>query len=117
MVADIWNREKQNVNALKIARRGELLYDKFVGFVNDLDELGKALGKATDKYDSALGKLKTGRGNLIAQAEILRGMGLNPSKTLHDKHLHDTELSDAGRPNVNDDSKAKAHQKTKPQED
>src|SRR5690554_7785768 len=87
MVADIWNREKQNVNALKIARRGELLYDKFVGFVNDLDELGKALGKATDKYDSALGKLKTGRGNLIAQAEILRGMGLNPSKTLPDKHL------------------------------
>src|SRR5690554_8234527 len=96
MVADIWNREKQNVNALKIARRGELLYDKFVGFVNDLDELGKALGKATDKYDSALGKLKTGRGNLIAQAESLRGMGLNPSKTLPDKHLPDTELSDDG---------------------
>lgn len=117
MVADIWNREKQNVNALEIARRGELLYDKFVGFVNDLDELGKALGKATDKYDSALGKLKTGRGNLIAQAETLRGMGLNPSKTLPDKHLPDTELSDAVRPDANDDSKAKENPKTKPQEE
>lgn len=87
MVADIWIRENQNANAVEIAKRGELLYEKFVGFVTDMEGIDKAINKASEKYIDAIGKLSKGRGNLIGQAESLKNMGLNPKKTIPDNYL------------------------------
>lgn len=89
MVADIWKREYQNENAVAIARRGELLYEKFAGFVSDMEDIGKFMNKASDKYSDAIDKLSKGQGNLIWQAEKLKSMGLNPkaNKSIPEKYL------------------------------
>lgn len=81
-VAHLWRQEAQSRNALEIARRGAELYDKFVGFVDDLEALGGRLKQAQKEYDTAHGKLTGGRGNLIRQAEMLKELGVKPSKTL-----------------------------------
>ncbi|MHB8784517.1 MAG: DNA recombination protein RmuC, partial [Desulfobacteria bacterium] len=81
-VAHLWRQEAQSRNALEIARRGAELYDKFVGFVEDLEALGGRLKQAQKEYDTAYGKLTSGRGNLIRQAEMLKELGVKPSKAL-----------------------------------
>lgn len=81
-VAHLWRQESQSRNALEIARRGAELYDKFVGFVEDLEALGGRLKQAQKEYDTAYGKLTGGRGNLIRQAEMLKELGVKPSKAL-----------------------------------
>lgn len=82
LVADLWKREYQNRNAIEIAERGAALYDKFVGFVDNLSDVGANLDKARKSYDSAMGQLKEGRGNLIGQAEKLRELGVKAKKAL-----------------------------------
>jgi DNA recombination protein RmuC len=84
-VAHLWRQEQQNRNAQDIASRGAELYDKLVGFVEDLDKLGERLNQAKDVYDKAYGKFTTGRGNVIRQAEMLKVMGVKPSKQLPQK--------------------------------
>lgn len=84
-VAHLWRQEQQNRNAQDIASRGAELYDKLVGFVEDLDKLGERLNQAKDVYDKAYGKFTSGRGNVIRQAEMLRVMGVKPSKQLPNK--------------------------------
>lgn len=84
MVADIWKRDDQNRNAREIAKRGEMLYDKFVGFVSEMENIDKYISKADESYKEAMSKLRSGRGNLISQAEKLRKLGLKPKKTLPD---------------------------------
>jgi DNA recombination protein RmuC len=91
MVSDIWKRDDQNKNARLIASRGEMLYDKFVGFVDDLEQIEKHISRADDSWKNAMTKLKTGRGNLIGQAEKLRKLGLKPSKTLPGNLMPDEE--------------------------
>jgi DNA recombination protein RmuC len=81
-VAHLWKQEQQTRNVVEIAKRGGDLYDKFVGFVEDLRAVGMRLGQAKDSYDEAYGKLSTGRGNLVRQAELLRGMGVKAKKAL-----------------------------------
>lgn len=81
-VAHLWRQEQQNRNAQDIASRGAELYDKLVGFVDDLDKLGDRLNQAKDVYDKAYGKFTTGRGNVIRQAEMLKVMGVKPTKQL-----------------------------------
>ncbi len=81
-VEHLWRQEAQSRNAQDIASRGAELYDKLVGFVEDLDQLGDRLGQAQKSYDRARGKFSTGRGNLVRQAEMLRELGLRPTKTL-----------------------------------
>ncbi len=81
-VASLWRQEAQNRNAQDIAKRGAELYDKFAGFVEDMESLGNRLGQAQKDYDSALNKLSTGRGNLIRQAEMLKKLGVKPGKSL-----------------------------------
>ncbi len=81
-VASIWHAFRQNENALEIARRGGLLYDKFVGFVENFKEIGSRLDQARDAYDQAIAQLGTGRGNLIRQAEQLRELGARAAKQL-----------------------------------
>jgi DNA recombination protein RmuC len=81
-VAHLWRQEAQSRNAQEIARRGAELYDKFVGFVEDMNSLGNRLKQAQGDYDEAYGKLTSGRGNLVGQAQKLRELGVKPSKSL-----------------------------------
>ncbi|MBI5917854.1 MAG: DNA recombination protein RmuC [Nitrosomonadales bacterium] len=81
-VAHLWRQENQSRNAQEIARRGAELYDKLVGFVEDLDSLGNRLKQAQKDYDSAYAKFSGGRGNVIRQAEMLKQLGVKPTKTL-----------------------------------
>ncbi|SAK49245.1 DNA recombination protein RmuC [Caballeronia pedi] len=81
-VAHLWRQEAQSRNAQEIARRGAELYDKLCGFVGDFESFGNRLKQAQSAYDSAHGKLVSGRGNVIRQAEMLRELGVKPSKAL-----------------------------------
>ena len=81
-VASIWQMEQQNKNAVEIARQGGLLYDKFVGFVEDLEKVGDQLEKATHTYENAMRKLKIGPGNLITKATKLKHLGAKTRKDL-----------------------------------
>lgn len=81
-VALLWKQDRQTKNVQEIARRGGLLYDKFAGLYNDLEELGRHLVRARESYDDVLGKLKTGRGNLLSQVEELKVLGAKAQKAL-----------------------------------
>ena len=81
-VAHLWRQDHQNRNALEIAKQCGTLYDKFVGFVDDLEKLGQRLDQAQTSYHDALNKLKAGKGNLIRTAEKVRELGVKPSKNL-----------------------------------
>ena len=81
-VAHLWRQEAQSRNAQEIAKRGAELYDKFVGFIEDMNSLGSRLKQAQADYDGAYGKLTGGRGNLVGQAQKLRELGVKPSKSL-----------------------------------
>jgi DNA recombination protein RmuC len=81
-VAHLWRQEQQNRNAHEIAKRGADLYDKLVGFVDDLESVGTRLKQAQSAYDDAFGKLKSGRGSVIRRAQHLIELGVKPSKTL-----------------------------------
>ena len=95
VIADVWSKEIQNNNAREISKRGEKLFDKFVGFVTDMEDIDKHLGKASEKYSEAMKKLSTGRGNLIGQAENLKKLGVNSKKSLPEKFLIDNvEIED-----------------------
>ena len=74
-VAHLWRQEQQNRNAQEIANQGAALYDKLVGFVEDLDSLGTKLQQAQKAYDGAYNKFTGGRGNVIRQAEKLKNLG------------------------------------------
>jgi DNA recombination protein RmuC len=81
-VAHLWKQEQQNSNAQEIASRGAELYNKLAGFVEDLDMLGKRLQQAQISYDDAYGKFSKGKGNVIRQAEMLKKLGIKPSKSI-----------------------------------
>jgi DNA recombination protein RmuC len=69
-------------NVIDIATMGGNMYDKFVGFVEDMQRIDKALSSTKDAYDKAMNKLSTGRGNLVGRAEKLRKMGAKATKAL-----------------------------------
>jgi DNA recombination protein RmuC len=81
-VAHLWRQEAQSKNAQDIAKRGAELYDKLVGFVGDLQTIGARLKQAQDAYALAENKLATGRGSVIRQAEMLRALGVKPTKSI-----------------------------------
>jgi DNA recombination protein RmuC len=81
-VAHLWRQDHQNKNALEIARQCGALYDKFVGFIDDMEKLGQRIDQAQTSYHDAFSKLKTGKGNLIRTAEKVRELGVKPSKSL-----------------------------------
>jgi DNA recombination protein RmuC len=81
-VASLWKQDRQTKNVQDIATRGGLLYDKFAGLYTDLEEIGKHLARLRESYDGALGKLKTGPGNLLAQVEVLKILGAKTKKSL-----------------------------------
>jgi len=81
-VASVWAVHRQNRNAHEIAQRAGYLYDKFHGFVDNLQKLGGRLRQAQESYDDAFGQLSTGAGNLVRQAEMLRELGARNTKQL-----------------------------------
>lgn len=81
-VASVWAVHRQNRNAHEIARRAGMLYDKFCGFVDNLQKLGDRLQQAQQSYDEAFGQLSTGAGNLVRQTEMLRELGARNTKQL-----------------------------------
>jgi len=92
-IQNIWRNEKQSQNAVEIARQAGAMYDKFVGFVTDMDEVGTRLGMAQRGYDSAMNKLNSGRGNLVGRAQQLKEMGAKTSKHLPSAHIEESHAS------------------------
>jgi len=90
-VENLWSVENRNRNAMEIAKRAGLLYDKFHGFVEDMDKIGAQLDRATAAHTSAMGKLTTGSGNLVNQAEKLKKLGARATKQLDLDHDSDDE--------------------------
>jgi len=85
-VASVWQQENQTRNTLEIARQGGRLYDKFVNFVKDLQQIGTNIDQTKKNYDAAMNKLQTGHGNLIHSAEKLRELGAKTGKKLPEKY-------------------------------
>lgn len=81
-VASVWQVHKQNTNAQEIARRAGLLYDKFVGFADNLKNVGTRLDQARKSFDDAYGQLTTGAGNLVGHTEKLSKLGARHAKQL-----------------------------------
>lgn len=81
-ISSIWQQENQTKNAIEIARQGGALYDKFVGFIADMETIGKNLDTTRKTYDSALNKLHTGSGNLVNRAENIKKLGAKTTKEL-----------------------------------
>lgn len=86
-ISNIWKQEKQNKNALEIARLAGTMYDKFVLFVDDLDEIEQRITQTRKAYDAAYNKLKTGSGNLIRTSEKIKDLGARASKSLPENLL------------------------------
>ncbi|TZF96250.1 DNA recombination protein RmuC [Chryseobacterium panacisoli] len=82
LIADLWKREYQNRNSIEIAERGARLYDKFVGFVDNLEKVGRNLDQAKNVYNDAYKQLHTGNDNLVIQTQKLKSLGIKNKKDL-----------------------------------
>lgn len=80
LIVDMWERDKQSKNAEKIAIRGGKLYEKFMGFLQSMDDVGSSIRKSQASYDKALSQLSQGRGNLLNQAQDLEKLGIKYNK-------------------------------------
>ena len=89
IIADLWKVEQQNKNAIEIAEKAGAMYDKFVGFLNNMEDVGKKLGAAQESYDQAFNQLSTGRGNIVNKMEELKKMGAAAQKQIPDKILYE----------------------------
>jgi DNA recombination protein RmuC len=90
-IASIWKQEKQNNNSLEIARLSGSLYDKFVGFTEDLVDIGKKIDQSKAGYVEAMKKLSEGNGNLIRTTEKIKELGAKASKSLNTGLLQRSE--------------------------
>lgn len=86
-VGSIWKHEKQTRNALEIAKQGGRLYDKFVSFLGDLENLGKQIDRVQMTYHDAHKKLSSGAGNIIGKVKILQELGAKTSKEIPQEYL------------------------------
>jgi DNA recombination protein RmuC len=83
----LWQQEMQARNVKDVMDRGARLYEKFAGFVSDMEEIGRSLRNASSSYEDARKKLSEGPGNLVKQVEMLRQLGVKPRKALPPKLL------------------------------
>ncbi|TWJ03470.1 DNA recombination protein RmuC [Mucilaginibacter frigoritolerans] len=90
-IASIWKQERQNRNVLEIARLSGAMYDKFVGFVGDMESIGKNIKQSQNAYESALNKLVDGSGNLTKTAERIKNLGAKANKQIDQKYIGDGE--------------------------
>jgi DNA recombination protein RmuC len=81
-IDSMWTNQKQQENAIEIARQAGALYDKFEGFVSDLIKIGKKMDEAKSEYGNAMNKLVEGKGNLVTSVEKLKKMGAKAKKAL-----------------------------------
>jgi len=93
-IDSMWTNQKQQENAIEIARQAGALYDKFEGFVSDLIKIGKKMDEAKVEYSSAMNKLTEGKGNLVTSAEKLKKMGAKAKKALPEAILKRAENDD-----------------------
>ncbi len=93
-IDSMWNNEKQQRNAIEIARQAGALYDKFEGFVTDLTKVGKKMDDAKSEYRGAMNKLVEGRGNIVRSIEKLKKMGAKTKKSIPDRILQRAEEDD-----------------------
>ncbi len=97
IVDNLWQQERQVRNVREVMERGAELYDKFVGFVSDMESIGDSLRKTDQSYTNAMKKLTEGRGNLVRQVEMLKQLGIRSAKSLP-KNLLDRADADASLP-------------------
>ncbi len=90
-IACIWRQEYQNQNALEIARQSGALYDKFVGLMDELTQVGKRLDAAKDSYTESMKKLCDGRGSLVSRVEKIKLLGARTSKSMNQRLLDKTQ--------------------------
>ncbi|MDT0540057.1 DNA recombination protein RmuC [Croceitalea sp. P059] len=90
----MWNNEKQQKNAIEIARQAGALYDKFEGFVTDLTKVGKKMDEAKTEYRGAMNKLVDGRGNIVVSIEKLKKMGAKAKKSIPEPIIKRAEEDD-----------------------
>ena len=81
-IEHIWRTQRQEENAKRIAKEAEAMYDKLVGFVEDMKSIGSQIEKTQETYDKAMNKLSSGRGNVIKRAQNMKALGLKPKKEL-----------------------------------
>ncbi len=96
IIHNMWRYEYQNQNAREIAKRAGDMYDKFVGFIDALEDIGNKLDKARDSYNKAYSRLSGGRGNLVARAEAFRELGIETDKQL-DKELINKSIDEESK--------------------
>jgi DNA recombination protein RmuC len=97
-IANVWDVERRNRNADAIAQRAGLLYDKFVGFLDDMTTVGIRLRQASDAHSAAIGKLQSGSGNLIRQVDQLKALGARTGNKPIPAALLDAAAPDAREP-------------------
>ena len=86
-VASIWKQERQNRNVLEIARLSGSMYDKFVGFIADMESIGRSIRQSQDSYEKAMNKLSNGAGNLSSTSEKIKKLGAKTNKQIDTKYL------------------------------
>jgi DNA recombination protein RmuC len=86
-IASIWKQERQNRNVLEIARLSGAMYDKFVGFVGDMESIGKNIKQSQSAYENAISKLTEGNGNLTKTAEKIKSLGAKANKQIDQKYI------------------------------
>ena len=86
-IASIWKQENQTRNVLEIAQEAGKLYDKFVGFISDMEQVDQLIQRAADKNQQAMKKLHTGNGNIVRRIENLKSLGARTGKQIDDKFL------------------------------
>lgn len=82
MIASMWLQEYQSQNVMEIARQSGALYDKFVGLIDDLQDIGSKLESTRKAYDNAMNKISTGKGNLISRAQKIKELGAKTKKEI-----------------------------------
>lgn len=96
-IDSMWSNEKQQRNAIEIAKQAGALYDKFEGFVSDLTKVGKKMDEAKTEYRGAMNKLVEGRGNIVTTIEKLKKMGAKAKKSLPEpilKRAHEDDFEE-----------------------
>ena len=91
-IASMWKQERQNRNVMEIARLSGEMYDKFVGFMGDMEGIGKNIKQSQESYDKAVNKLSSGRGNLSTTAEKIKKLGAKTGKQLDKKFIDEEEI-------------------------
>ncbi|MBL0328450.1 MAG: DNA recombination protein RmuC [Bacteroidetes bacterium] len=90
-IASVWKQERQTKNAIEIAKQSGALYDKFVGFVEDMDKIGKSIDASHTAYENAINKLHKGSGNLVKRAQDIEKLGAKTSKQIASKYIENNE--------------------------